>query len=125
MAERKSFAAEVGQHWPDGGPPDWVVALAEACDRLGQRRAGEAIGYSGSLVSAVLRGRYTGDLAAVERKVRWVFLASTVACPILGEIQTEACLANQRKDYPTGNAQAVRLWRACRTCAHRTTEEKP
>ncbi len=37
--------------------PDWVRALAEACEASSQNKVAQQLGYSGALVSNVLRNR--------------------------------------------------------------------
>lgn len=100
-----------------GNPPDWIVVLAEQCD-LAQSQAsvGRAIGYSASVVNQVLGNRYAGKIETVEAKVRGVYMAATVECPVLGEISTAACLDHQARELAATNPQRVRLYRACRTC---------
>lgn len=112
-----AFTTRLPADWPDG-PPDWIVALAEACDRTSQRQAAEAIGYSASAVSTVLRARYPGDVGRVESAVRGAFMAATVDCPVLGEIPTTRCLHEQVQPYAATNHVRVRLYRACPSCRH-------
>lgn len=116
-AERTDFVARLGVDWPQGAP-DWVQALAQACNRMGQRRAAEALRYSASLVSSVLRGRYGADTGKVEAAVRGAFMAVTVACPVLGTLPANACIEHQRRpmSVATGNHFYARLYRACRVC---------
>lgn len=107
--------------------PDWIVELAKLADDLGQRRAGDRIGYSGSLVSAVLRGRYEGDLERVEKAVRGALMGAVVECPVLGQIGRHTCIATQRKPLSSANPKSVRLYFACRNgCpnANPNTKEK-
>lgn len=100
--------------------PDWVRALAEACERESQAKVARRIGYSPSVVTQVLGATYRGDLAAVEHAVRGAFLGSTVSCPVLGEIDTVECRKHQRRPYAaTANHLQVRLFKACRTCPNR------
>ena len=71
-------------HW--NPVPDWIEVLAANCDAATQRRAAERIGYSAGLVSNVLRGTYSGNLAAVEEAVRGAWMGNTVSCPAMGTI---------------------------------------
>jgi hypothetical protein len=118
--DRIDFVARLADDWL-GSAPDWIVALAQACTQTGQRRAAEAIGYSGSLVSAVLRRRYAADLSRVETAVRGAFMAQVVTCPVMGTLPTNECLEHQRRPITAarGNNCYVRLYRACRNgCPH-------
>lgn len=99
--------------------PAWVAALARACDAGSQAEAGRRIGYSGPTVNQVLARSYPGNLAAVERAVRGAFLAETVDCPVLGQIPTNTCQAQQRRRLSTASPQQARLYRACKACPHR------
>lgn len=108
--------------------PDWVRALAEACEASSQNKVAQQLGYSGALVSNVLRNRYPGDLRAVENIVRGTLMAETVACPALGELSLADCQHWRRKSRtPTsGNSLDNRMARACRKCPINTkTEDAP
>jgi hypothetical protein len=99
--------------------PDWLLALAEACDEATQAAAARRIGYSGATVSYVLNGRYTGDLKAVEAAVRDALMRGTVECPVLGEIVGEDCRKHQAAKFSAGNPQRIAVFRACRNgCRH-------
>ena len=97
-----------------GQPPDWIVALAGRADLSGLNGAAEAIGYSGALVSTVLRNVYTGDVGRVEQKVRGALLGLTVTCPVLGEMSRDNCLDWQVKPKAATSAVRMRLFHACR-----------
>jgi len=107
----------VRQAWGDT-PPDWIVALAEACAETSQNAVATRLSRSASLVSTVLRGTYRGDMAAVEERVRGVLMRSVVECPEIGAIPTQTCQDwRARSRTWTGvNAMRVRMFRACRTC---------
>ena len=101
--------------------PDWVEVLAQQADRTSQGVAGKAMGYSGSVVNAVLGGTYKGSLEAIEKAVRGRFMAQVVDCPILGEIASHICLDHQRKavNFSMGSSVRVRLARHCKgPCPH-------
>ncbi len=98
---------------------DWIEVLRAECQRTSQRQAAEAIGYSPAVVSQVLKGAYKGDLSAVETAVRGAFMGRNVACPVLGELPANRCLAYQRQPFAATNPQRVKLYRACRAgCPH-------
>lgn len=97
-----------------GDAPDWIVTLAEACDRSSQRQVAEEIGYSAATISNVLKATYKGDLTAVEKAVRGALMRLTVDCPVLGEIPANQCLIEQRRPFAATNARRVALYRACR-----------
>lgn len=101
-----------------GDLPDWVRVLAERCDATSQSKAAKAVGYSPATVSYVLKAKYTGDLAAVEKAVRGAFLNAVVECPVMGNLPAHECLENQRRPFAATNHIRVQLYRACRGCFH-------
>ena len=104
--------------------PDYVVVLAEECGRSTQSAVAKRLNRSATLVSNVLRNKYTGDMAAVEDVVRGVFMGRCVTCPALGQISTAACRDWQAKGRTFGNenSERVRMFKACRKCPHATRE---
>lgn len=102
------------QAW-SGAPPDWVEALAKACDGASQARVADRIGYSAATVSQVIKAAYKGDFSRVEAVVRGAFMAETVACPGRGcAIPTDECVGWRRRPYDGANHLHVRMYRACR-----------
>lgn len=98
--------------------PDWVQLLAEECIRTSQNKVAKRLNRSASLVSAVLRAKYAGDMRAVEDVVRGVYMALTVRCQAQGEISSAECrdwMAKSRS-FSNENSERVRMFRACRDC---------
>lgn len=93
---------------------DWTKVLAQECERTSQAQAAELIGYSPGVVSAVLKGKYKGDLNAVEKAVKGALMQAAVNCPVLGSLPTHQCLIYQRRGYANTNPIRVQLYRACR-----------
>ena len=99
--------------------PDWVRAMAEACDASSQAQAARRMGYSPATVSLVLRNAWSRDLSHVGAAARGAFLSATVDCPVLGTVGTSECVTHQRAKFSTVNTLCVRLYRACRAgCPH-------
>ena len=99
--------------------PDWIEVLAGEAERTTGAAAARRIGTSGGLVSQVLRGKYPGDLAAVEARVRGALMGQVVECPVLGEIGRDRCLREQGMPRIATSAVRSRLWHACRAgCPH-------
>lgn len=99
--------------------PDWIEALAQACDRTSQNKVAAQLARSASLVSTVLSGKYQGDMAAVEEIVRGVLMHETVDCPALGDVEKQVCrMWRERGAQPLDpiNTQYVQMHRACRHC---------
>lgn len=101
-----------------GNPPDWVQALARACDETSQRRVAEALDYSPGAVNGVVNNKWPASTAAIEAAVRRAYMAVTVICPVLGEIGQAECEANQARPFSAANGLRVRLYRACRDGCH-------
>lgn len=102
-------------------PPDWIGVLAQECDRQTQSQVGRELGTSGSAVNQVLARSYQGRMDRFEAKVRGRYMKATVACPVLGEISTNDCLANQAqaKRFKATNPLRRALFSACKTCPNR------
>ncbi|AUC54266.1 hypothetical protein CDO87_14250 [Sagittula sp. P11] len=98
--------------------PEWVLALAEECDRTSQNKTATRIGRSPSLVSFVLAKKYTGDLRAVEDLVRALLMSDSVVCPCLGEIKRQECRTWRAaaRDFRNVNTLYVQMFRACNRC---------
>lgn len=105
--------------------PEWVIALAAACDAVGatQKSIGKKIGCSDSLVNQVLRNKYVGRLDKVEAKVRGALMNKRVTCPVLGDITTKRCIDEQTRPYQPTNEVRVELRRACPVCPNRLEKE--
>jgi hypothetical protein len=99
--------------------PEWVIALAASAQELGQKAAGDLIGYSGSTVSEIISNRYRGDLGRAEQMVRGALMGATVICPVLDEIGRDQCRREQSAPFRATNSTRARLRRACRTCPNR------
>lgn len=100
--------------------PEWVEALAEACDAGTQTAVGKKLGYSGAVVSLVLSNKYgAGDMEKFEGVVRGALMAQTVDCPVLQDISRDRCLHWQERPFSTTSGNAVRMYHACRSgCPH-------
>jgi len=110
-----SAVDKVRASW-NGAPPAWVEALAQACDRDGQRRAGARTGYSAAVVNAVLANTYHADTARIEEAVSRAFGISRHDCPVLGPITLERCAEAAEAEYDGSNWLSVALFRACLSC---------
>lgn len=110
----KTMRAKLDAAWGEN-PAAWLIALAEAADARGTKPVAESIGYSPSLISAVVNGSYNGQLKHVEKAVREALMRGVVGCPVLGEITGEKCASYQRRKLAATNPQAIRLFKACRS----------
>lgn len=98
--------------------PDWVMALAEECERSSQAATARRIGISPATVNLVLANRYQAALDGIERRVRNELLSATVSCPFYGQaLARKICDENRKRSAPTYSPQAFQLWRTCQMCA--------
>ncbi|KAF1692732.1 transcriptional regulator [Pseudoxanthomonas jiangsuensis] len=99
---------------------DWLEVLRAACaaPNSSQRKVAERLGYSTSVISQVLGGKYAGDLKAVQAKVEGAFMGVTVNCPVVGELPRNRCLEYQRQAFAATNHLRVQLSRSCPECKH-------
>lgn len=97
--------------------PEWVIALAESCNRETQAAVARKIGYSSSTVSQVLSNSYQlGDMIRMEAVVRGAMMSETVLCPVMGtEIGRDVCSGWQKRPFSTASANAVRMYQGCRS----------
>lgn len=114
---RPDYHAIIAEGWGET-PPEWVVALADACTMSSQGKVASQIRYSAPVVSAVLRNSYAGTTDAVEQAVRGAFMNGTVPCPELGTIPGHDCIEHRRRSasFVNTNPLRVRMYRACRNC---------
>lgn len=111
------FHARAKEGWDT--PPDWIVALADACQARTQAGVARRLGVSGSQISQALANRYPSPLDRLEQMVRGALMGAVVDCPVLGEIGRDQCLAEQAKDFTFSSSVRTRLHRACRSgCAN-------
>lgn len=113
-----SYQESCAAAWNDQAP-DWVQALASACDQMGGHvPAARACGLSRATVSMICRNTYPRDARSVEAKVRGALLAATVDCPVLGELRRDRCVAHQgrRLENLGASPMNVQLYRACQAC---------
>ncbi|GAB4182001.1 MAG: hypothetical protein OHK0024_21170 [Thalassobaculales bacterium] len=96
-----------------------MLALAAACDDTSQSAVARRLGYSASAINQALRRSYLGRLDRLEAAVRARLMATTVTCPLLGEIATARCLDEQQRPFQLhADPLRVQLYRACRACPH-------
>ncbi|MCA1909231.1 MAG: transcriptional regulator [Magnetospirillum sp.] len=99
--------------------PDWIAKLAQAIDLSSQNKVAERLDYSPAALSQVINNRYKAPLTGIEQAVRGALMAATVACPIVGELAADTCLANQRAPYSPHNPSRIAFFTACRKCENR------
>ena len=110
----KTMREKLVKAWGEN-PEAWLIALADAADDRGTKPVAESIGYSPSLISAVVNGSYNGKYHHVEKAVREALMRGVVGCPVMGEITGEKCAGYQRRKLAATNPAAIRLFKACRS----------
>lgn len=98
--------------------PAWLAVLREAARPPNGASVAKRLGYSAGVVSGVLKGNYTGSLAAVQAAVERELMQGRVECPVLGEIAVSDCFGNQRMPFAATSPQRVALYGSCRNCIH-------
>ena len=117
-APKTDFVGNAREAW-GGDPPDWIVVLAAECARADATSVARRLGYTVAVVSAVVRNKYPGAMAKVEGRIRGAYMGALVDCPVLGEIERDRCLDEQRLKHFGTSAMRTRIYRACRGgCPH-------
>ena len=98
---------------------EWFDVLLQKVTELGRRQVETDTGLSKTTLSMVLNKKYNGSLENVGKRVAAAYIRTTVNCPVLGDIASQRCAAEQQKPFSHSNPQRVRLFRACKTCPHR------
>jgi hypothetical protein len=112
--------------WADAIMPDWVERLAIECSRSSQNKVAAALDRSATMISQVLSRTYPGDMAAIEDRVRGVYMDQTVICPALGDLPTQVCQdwRDKARVFALGNPMRTRMYRACQGCPRNTPDAK-
>lgn len=108
--------------------PRWLKELRDRCAATSQRQVADLLRVSPAMINQALKGKYPGDISKLERAVRGAFLGDTVSCPVLGELETNKCLAYQREKLSAVNPMRVQLYRQCNgSCEHseKNREKRP
>ncbi len=101
-------------------PTDVNAALAAAVKNAGtQVKVAKALKVSGAVVSQLLRDSYMGDVATLADRIRGLYMAETVRCPVMGELGRNHCLDYQKRPLAFTNPQRAALHQACKTCPNR------
>lgn len=114
----------------------WFAMLVEACKREDQRRVGQRLGVSDSVISQALRGTgaYGSGKASTTRLAdRVVHKFGSFECPHLTEQYGEqrVITAAECRSYahratpPIGSPGLMQHWRACASCPHKPLSAPP
>lgn len=98
---------------------NWISVLHQECEKTSQAKVAKAMNYSAATINLVLKGNYKGDLNAVEKAFKGVFMNEKVICTVFDELSSDMCLRYQRMKFSAVNPQRVALYKACRSgCPH-------
>ncbi|WP_375590174.1 helix-turn-helix transcriptional regulator [Hoeflea alexandrii] len=96
----------------------WLDLLKAEVAKANITQVADAIGYARTSVSLALNGKYSGSTDNLAAAVIRTY-SDRVACPFLGVPLTRPdCDGYRSRAIPQSNAQALRHWRACRSCVH-------
>ena len=116
-----TFVVAARRAWGEAAP-EWVIVLAEVCDKTSQAAVARDLGVSGAQINQALRNTYAGRLDRLEQRVRGALMGECVQCSVLGEITRRRCIDEQGRPYAATNALRVELRRACKTCSNRNSK---
>jgi hypothetical protein len=106
--------------WGGDKTPDWIEALAGACDLAkSQGQVAKRLGVSPTQVNQAIGNLYKGRLERLEQRVRGELMKETVSCPVLGPLSRRDCLDFQRRKFRATNPLRVLLHQTCPTCPNR------
>ena len=105
-------------------PPDWIVALACACDRTSQSAVARMLGMNSGYVSYALRNQRPQYHRPVEDAVRGKLMGETVECPVLGEVDQALCARHRKSRIRPIGPEQKRLRATCPGCIHNTNRKE-
>lgn len=103
-------------------PADVLQALQAQMRTKSQAQIARELDVSPATVNNAVKDRFKGHVERFCARVRGKYLAASVACPVLGEIAADTCVAEQLKPIAFTNPRRVALARACKTCPHRQAD---
>ena len=102
---------------------DWMEILKSKVATFGQAKIAERLDVSRTAISLVLSGNYPSKTDRIAVRVMEAF--GKVECPFLkAEISNGECRGHSNAAIPTSSPRALRHWRACQSCQHKSEETK-
>ncbi|WP_321392759.1 hypothetical protein [Emcibacter sp.] len=109
---------KVKDKWGENAP-EFIIVMAQACDKISQAGVARDVGISTTAVNLLLNNRYKAKLDRVERKVRSALMHETVHCPYLDiEITQRDCDTHSQAKITMASPQLFKHRRACLDCAN-------
>ncbi|WP_413206750.1 hypothetical protein [Rhodospirillum sp. A1_3_36] len=100
--------------------PDWIKALADACEASSQRKVAKVLEVSAGAVNALVNGTYKAkNWSDMENRVRARLMNGTVQCPGQGqEIAMTVCAdwRTKARVVAATSGERVRMRQACLAC---------
>lgn len=101
-------------------PADVKAVLVGEIKRYGsQIKVAEKLRVTGPVISTLLKDKYRGSVKTMVDRIRGEFMAETVRCPVMGDLNKRSCLDNQALPMAFTNPVRAALGRACKSCIHR------
>lgn len=102
---------------------NWRDVLKDEVGRKNQIVVADELGYSTSVISQVLKDKYTGDTDKVRAKVEGMYMGSTVTCPVVGTMPRNRCIEQQGKPFAATNPTRVQMFYTCPKCPNNQTAQ--
>lgn len=101
-----------------GEVPDWVAALARACDGQSLRKTASRCNVSPAMISLAINNRRE-NWDFIKEKVENTLMVTMMACPVQGLISSFQCAQEQAAPFSTANPLRIQQYKACRNgCQH-------
>lgn len=95
--------------------PDWITALAEACDGSSLRKTAAKLGVSPAIISLAINARRGREkLEFIKIKTENTLMITMIPCPVLGVIGRHDCSREQLRPFSSSNPRRAMIYRACR-----------
>jgi len=98
---------------------DWLTILKEEVVKTSKTEVAANLGYNNhTTISLVLAGKYPAKTDKVAANVLDTY--ARITCPHTDvEITHAECRYFSTSSVPTSSPQAMRHWRACKSCVHK------
>ncbi|MBF0481306.1 MAG: LacI family transcriptional regulator [Desulfovibrionaceae bacterium] len=98
----------------------WLEILRARVEASSQAEVAKALDISRTAICQVLAGKYPAKTGRIEAKVLALFGATSVACPVRGEIAPAECSETRERartiGLRAGNPETVKLFKSCLNC---------
>ena len=102
---------------------DRMDLLRRAIAETSQADVARRIGRSAAAINQIIKGSYSGNPEAILELVAAEYGNDVVDCPVMGEVALSQCLESRNRPFSAANPTRVKLYKACRACAHNPSRE--